>query len=183
MERKCALFHAREAVSATDVRKDRMKSNTAEATPFRLLPVKQAKGRMQRMKRLLFASVAIMTATTGCVSLSYTEKQELRYLEANGIDVDHGRGGFDAPNSVTAAGLLNVLPGFGNFYLMFGRGNDGVQGVYGVLNLLLWPISIVWGAPQAAIDAHTLNQRELLYFYHYEKSGRTEMQRSGLKFD
>lgn len=134
------------------------------------------------MKKLLFAAVVAASAA-GCVSLSHTEKQELRFLKANGIDVDHGRGGFDAPNSIATAGLLNVLPGFGNFYLMFGRGNDSIQGVYGILNLLLWPISIVWGAPQAAIDANTLNERELLYFYHYEKAGKSEMQRSGLRFE
>ena len=112
--------------------------------------------------------MTLAAASAGCVSLSYVEKRELRELKSKGIDVDHGAGGFDAPNSIAAAGLLNVLPGFGNFYLAFGRGNDSVQGVYGIINLLLWPFSVIWGAPQAAIDAHTLNQRELLYFYHYE---------------
>lgn len=123
------------------------------------------------MKKLLIA-MAFAVASAGCVSLSYVEKRELRELKAKGIDVDHGAGGFDAPNSIAAAGLLNVLPGFGNFYLAIGRGNDSVQGVYGIVNLLLWPYSIIWGAPQAAIDAHTLNQRELLYFYHYEMSAK-----------
>ena len=131
----------------------------------------------------LAACAALAFAVSGCVSLSYTEKHEIRYLEANGIDTEHGRGGFDAPNSIVAAAALNVLPGFGNFYLAFGRGNDPVQGVYGVLNLLFWPISIVWGAPQAGIDADTLNQREMLYFYHYEKPGKEEMLKSGLKFE
>lgn len=119
------------------------------------------------MKRILVAMM-LTAASAGCVSLSYVEKRELRELKAKGIDIDHGAGGFDAPNSIAAAGLLNVLPGIGNFYLACGRGNDSVQGVYGIINLLLWPYSVIWGAPQAAIDAHTLNQRELLYFYHYE---------------
>lgn len=116
--------------------------------------------------------MTLAAASAGCVSLSYVEKRELRELKSKGMDVDHGAGGFDAPNSIAAAGLLNVLPGFGNFYLAFGRGNDSVQSVYGIINLLLWPTSIIWGAPQAAIDAHTLNQRELLYFYHYEMSDK-----------
>jgi hypothetical protein len=138
------------------------------------------------MKYLILKLVVVfMLASTmvGCISLSYTEKNELKYLKSNGIDTAHARGGYDTPNSVWGAGLLNILPGFGNFYLAFGRGNDPVQGIYGVFNLLFWPISIVWAAPQGAIDAHTLNEREMLYFYHYEKAGKEEMQRSGLQFE
>ena len=131
------------------------------------------------MKKLLVIGLAL--AMTGCVSLSYVEKNELQYLSANGIDIDHAPGGFDAPNSVVVAGVLNILPGIGNFYLAFGRGNDSVQGVYGILNFLFWPWSIVWGAPQAAVDANTLNQREMLYFYHYNRYGKEELQRRGLE--
>ena len=134
------------------------------------------------MKKLLFA-VVLGAVASGCLSLSYQEKREYRYLQANGIDIDHAPGGFEAPNSAAIAGGLNILPGFGNFYLAMGRGNDSPQAVYGVINLLFWPLSIVWGAPQAAIDANSLNQREMLYFYRYEPDGKKVMESRGLRFE
>lgn len=132
------------------------------------------------MKKLLLVA-GFGLAVSGCVSLCYQERHDLEYLRANGIDVNHGRGGYEPPNSVVCAGALNLLPGFGNFYLAFGRGNDPVQGVFGFVNLLFWPISIVWAAPQAAVDAHTLNEREMLYFYRYDKCGKEELQRRNLE--
>lgn len=131
------------------------------------------------MKKLFVIGLAL--AMTGCVSLSHVEKNEIQYLAANGIDVNHGSGGFEAPNSVVLAGVLNVLPGFGNFYLALGQGGEGIQGVYGVLNLLFWPLSVVWGIPQATIDANTLNKREMLDFYRYNQAGKEELQRRGLE--
>ena len=119
----------------------------------------------------------------GCVSLSYREQNEYNYLVRNDITLSHPVGSFKMPNSAWTAGLLNVLPGLGNFYLAFGDGNDPIQGAYGVINLLFWPISIVWGAPQAAIDAHTLNKREMLYYYHYDKGGKAAIEARGLKFE
>jgi hypothetical protein len=82
-----------------------------------------------------------------------------------------------------AAGLLNVLPGFGNFYLAVGHGNDSVQCVYGLANIWFWPISIVWAAPQGAIDAGTLNEREMLYYYRYNDYGKKALEERGLKLD
>jgi len=134
------------------------------------------------MGRLLMA-VMLAACATGCISLSYHEKRERRYLQANGIDIDHAPGGYEAPNSAAIAGALNLLPGIGNFYLAAGRGNDSAQAVYGVVNLLFWPASIIWSVPQAAIDANTLNQREMLYFYHYEQDGKKAMSERGLKLD
>ena len=118
-----------------------------------------------------------------CVSLTYRERNEYNYLVRNDITLSHPVGYFEEPNSVWKAGLLNVRPGVGNFYLAFGDGSDPVQGVYGVINLLFWPFSIVWGAPQAAIDAHTLNKREMLYYYHYDKDGKAAIEDRGLKFE
>ena len=119
----------------------------------------------------------------GCVSLSHRDRNEYAMLERNNVSLAHPIGGFEAPNSVWIAGLLNILPGIGNLYLAIGDGNEPIQGVYCVLNLLLWPSSIIWGAPQAAIDAHTLNKREMLYYYHYDKDGKKAMEDRGLKFE
>jgi len=55
------------------------------------------------------------------------------------------------------AGVLNLLPGVGNLYLKQWGPFLG--------NLLLWPISPVWGVPQAYIDANTINKQETLVYY------------------
>lgn len=59
--------------------------------------------------------------------------------------------------------------GFGNFYLASGNGADSSHWLYGLLNLLTWPLSILWGVPEAAIDANRINEREMIYYYRYEK--------------
>ena len=71
------------------------------------------------------------------------------------------------------AGALNILPGFGNFYLAVGSGESS-QWVIGFLNLLVWPYSVVWAIPEAAIDANTINKKEILYHYTMSPVGRRE---------
>jgi hypothetical protein len=134
-------------------------------------------------KVMVVIMIGMMAALSGCVSLTYQEKQNLAMLKHNGITVDRPIGGFEEPNSRLAAGLLNVLPGFGNFYLAVGHGNDSVQCVYGLANIWFWPISIVWAAPQGAIDAGTLNEREMLYYYRYNDYGKKALEERGLKLD
>jgi len=99
--------------------------------------------------------------------MSRSDKIYLKQLEQKGITVDHADDDWEKPVSVAAAGGLNLLPGIGNFYLGSGAAADGTQWVYGVFNLLLWPCSIVWGVPQAVIDANTLNKQDLVYHYRY----------------
>ena len=53
--------------------------------------------------------------------------------------------------------------------------------LYGFLNLLTWPLSIIWGIPEAAIDANTINERELVYFYTYDESGKQSLRNRGLE--
>lgn len=72
---------------------------------------------------------------------------------------------------IPPAGLLNVLPGGGNFYLASGNAADSSHWVYGMVNLLFWPISILWGVPEATIDAGNINKREMLNFYKYGNGG------------
>ena len=61
------------------------------------------------------------------------------------------------------------------------NGGDGNQYLYGFLNLLTWPISVVWGIPEAGIDANTINQRELIHFYKFEAAGKSALQKRGLE--
>jgi hypothetical protein len=135
------------------------------------------------MKKLTMVIMTYLVALSGCVSLTYQEKQNLAMLKQNGISVDRAIGGFEEPNSRLVAGLLNILPGVGNFYLALGHGNDSDQFIYGFANILLWPSSIVWAVPQGAIDAGALNEREMLYHYRYNEYGKKALKERGLKLD
>ena len=44
-----------------------------------------------------------------------------------------------------------------------------MQFIYGAFNIFMWPWSVVWGVPEAAIDATTINKRELIYHYKYDR--------------
>lgn len=118
------------------------------------------------MKKIyIIFSVAILCA---CTHLTKQERDELHQLKAQGITVDRG-GDFEPPASAGVAGVMNILPGFGNFYLASGNGADSSHWLYGFLNLLTWPVSIIWGIPEAAIDANRINEREMIYHYKYDK--------------
>lgn len=126
---------------------------------------------------LLVVSVFILT---GCTSLTRHEQNQLRELQSQGVTVDRPVGNYEKPASGVAAGALNLLPGFGNFYLGTGNGADSSQVLYGVLNLLFWPTSILWGVPEAAIDADVINKREMLYYYTYDENGKKELQKANI---
>lgn len=121
-----------------------------------------------------FLTMALTVWLTGCVSLSYQEKIELMKLQQKGIDATVSANGWDKPASPALAGFLNLFPGFGNFYLGSGDAAEGAQIGYGIANLLLWPLSVVWGIPQAYSDADTINKRDLVFFYQYTKNKQTK---------
>lgn len=129
------------------------------------------------MQKTLFLAASLLLAS--CTSLTHQERNTLRSLQAQGITVDKPVGNWEAPASPAGAGALNLLPGFGNFYLAAGNAGDSGQYLYGFLNLLTWPISILWGIPEAAIDAGTINERELIYFYTFDESGKIALQNKG----
>ena len=114
----------------------------------------------------------------GCASLSPSEKADLQHLKDRGL----GESGFEGPNSKAAAGALNLLPGVGNFYLAAGRGGDVSQAWIGVANFCLWPISVVWGIPEAVLDAGTLNDRERIYQYRFDPEARKIAEQAGVVF-
>ena len=127
--------------------------------------------------------LALVTMLFACTSLTRQEQNELRILKSHGITIDKPLEMYDRPASPGAAGALNLLPGFGNFYLASGNAGDSSQWLYGTLNLLTWPISILWGIPEAAIDANRINERELIYYYKYEKQGQKELAKEKISFD
>lgn len=125
----------------------------------------------------------VLVLLSGCSSLSYTEKTAVRSLKSQGITVEKPVGPWEPPASAGAAGGLNLLPGIGNFYLASGEGAEKSHYLYGFLNLLTWPISIIWGIPEAAIDANTINERELVYFYTYDEAGKQSLRNRGMALD
>ena len=131
------------------------------------------------MNKLLLTTLVALSLS-GCTTLTHQEKSTLRGLKAHGITVEKPAGLWEAPASPAAAGVLNLLPGFGNFYLASGNGADSSQYLYGFLNLITWPISVLWGIPEAAVDANRINERELIYYYTYDNSGIEALSQQGL---
>jgi hypothetical protein len=90
-----------------------------------------------------FALTALSIAMlTGCASgLNSQQKIEYRNMQAEGLLVEEKNPG--------AGAALGILPGGGSFYV----GEPG----YGVLNLLLWPISIFWDPVSGYDGAQKIN--------------------------
>jgi uncharacterized membrane protein len=82
-------------------------------------------------------AATLITLTTGCASgLNSVQEAELARYRANNLAVEEKSPGL-------AAGL-GILPGGGSFY---GRSYG-----FGVVNLLFWPLSILWD-PVSGYDA------------------------------
>lgn len=119
---------------------------------------------------VVVACLAVALLCSGCVSLSRMDKENLRTIKYAGLGVT------DEPVKIPLlAGFLNLFPGAGNFYLSYGT-EEPEQVTTGFINFFLWPVSILWGIPEAAIDANTLNKRETLYYYFRTDRGREELQ-------
>lgn len=121
------------------------------------------------MKKIAIFTLAA-SITSGCVSLSPSDASKLNELRSVGISEEAV-----TKKSPAAAGALNLLPGVGNFYLATGT-REGSQWTYGFLNLLFWPLSIVWAIPQAAVDAQTINKMETVYYYTYNPDGKRQFE-------
>ncbi len=134
------------------------------------------------MKKILYLFVCALILT-GCTHLTKQEQDTLHQLKSQGVTIDKAVGSYDKPASPATAGLMNLLPGFGNFYLACGNGAESTHWLYGTLNLLLWPISIVWGVPEAVVDANRINEREMIYYYQYDKHGKEELQKANITLD
>jgi hypothetical protein len=122
------------------------------------------------MKVIIQTAIIISSSLviSGCTTLSRTEKATLQELKSYGVSASEVQVKHPA-----AAAALNVLPGFGNFYLAAGT-DESSQWMYGFLNLLAWPVSVVWGVPEAAIDATIINKKETVNYYTFDRIGKKE---------
>lgn len=107
--------------------------------------------------RRALAATAVLTAIplglSACTTVTPVERKALAEAAAVGIDEQEIK-----DKDPTAAALLNILPGIGNFYLAGGGNDEHIWA--GIANLITWPLSIVWGIPSAAIDAEQINRKE-----------------------
>jgi len=94
--------------------------------------------------------VTVVLAAQGCATPTAYERAQYDRLVAQGNPPIE-------TYSPVAAGALNVLPGIGDAY-------NGQWGAF-VANFLLWPASVLWGIPEAAVTASNQNVRETVYFY------------------
>lgn len=100
-------------------------------------------------------------------------------LKYQGTTIDTPAGSRQKPDNPLTAGLLNLLPGVGNFYLGNGQAAQSEQNIYGLLNLLSWPFSILWGVPEAAIGANVINRRDMLMDYRNGANGKQALEEFG----
>ena len=122
--------------------------------------------------------IGAMLTICGCTTLSRQETMQIKELQAQGVTVDRPIGSYEKPANGVVAGALNLLPGFGNFYLGIGTAAESSHILYGFGNLLFWPLSIIWSVPEAAIDADNINKREMLYYYTYDPKGKQELEQA-----
>lgn len=80
------------------------------------------------MKKLIISSLMVLFIAGCAAGLTKPQKQEYQAYKAKGLLVEE-----DNPGTAAA---LGILPGGGSFY----TGNIGL----GVVNLLFWPVSILW---------------------------------------
>lgn len=95
-----------------------------------------------RSKNLILGAALSTLLISGCATpLSSGQKQEYRAYQAKGLVVEEKNEG--------AAAALGILPGVGSFYVReYGAG---------VVNLLLWPASILWDPVSGYQGAQALN--------------------------
>ena len=123
---------------------------------------------MGRSKLFVCAVAAVSLA--GCVPVSYMEQQTLDEIERYGVEQQAKR-----KKSKPTAALLNLLPGIGCFYLATGTDQKQLVAI-GIVDLLLWPSSVLWGIPQAAVDAGNINKKATAKYYMDTAAGKAELQ-------
>lgn len=90
----------------------------------------------------LVLALGLAAACSGCASgLNSQQKAELSHYEANGLAVEEKNPGTGA--------ALGLLPGGGSFY--------GREYGLGVVNLLFWPLSILWDPVSGHDAAESIN--------------------------
>jgi len=96
---------------------------------------------MQKAKSVLV--LLVLLAMIGCTTLSAEQKNEYSMMEKSGVLIKE-------KDPMTGI-LLGILPGGGSFY--------GREPVVGVVDLLLWPASILWDPVIGHETSKTVNYK------------------------
>ena len=86
-------------------------------------------------------AAALLGGATGCTGLNSVQEIDYHHRKAAGVAVED--------KDPCAAAALGVLPGCGSFYTR--------QYVLGVVDLLLWPASVIWDPFIAYNQAKVIN--------------------------
>ena len=125
-------------------------------------------------KLLLLGSTTLLVV--GCASVRSESKAKLQEAREYGLPTDKVEN-----VSSGAAGALNILPGFGNIYLECNQDEKTVNWVLFTVSLLTGPFSILWGVPQAAIDADSINKQAMVDYYMFDKNRNSEFEKAIVK--
>ena len=88
------------------------------------------------------AAAAALSLMTGCATgLSSIQEREYNAMQAQGVLVEE--------KNPTTGAVLGILPGFGSFYAR--------EPGYGFVNLLFWPLSILWDPVSGYDGSKTIN--------------------------
>lgn len=113
------------------------------------------------MRHVLLAVVlCCAVVSSGCEGLTMSERQNLDELQYYGIPVEQ-----EYSRGIATWG--NLFLGFGNFHLD--------QNGYGIVNLLFWPLSILWAPIQAYVDTPVLNQKRTIEYYYMTRVGQEKL--------
>ena len=138
------------------------------------------------MKKCMRVSALGMVATlallSACTSIGRHEQVRVYQLKEKGVTMKNPLGYYEKPVEPLLAGGLNILPGFGNFYLA-SAGDEPMHYAYGVLNLLFWPLSCLWAIPDGFISGENINKREFVQYYFYTDEGKKALREAGIVLD
>ena len=110
----------------------------------------------------LASATAVAVLLCGCANgLTPRQTQEYRSLESRGLLVEE--------KSPSTAAWLGLLPGCGSFYAR--------EPGYGVLNLLTWPISMLWDPISGQRSATVINYQASVARIHREQLRDEELAR------
>jgi hypothetical protein len=101
--------------------------------------------------------ILLLTSLVGCNSLNTIQEQEYRSMKVEGLLIEE--------KNPTLAACLGVLPGCGSFYTG--------QYALGVLDVVTWPVSILWD-PIAAYNQACLTN------YQASRAGITRLKKREL---
>ncbi len=97
--------------------------------------------------------ILLLSVAFGCTTLTTQQKTEYAIMEKEGVLIQE--------KNPTTGAVLGVLPGFGAFY--------GREPVVGVVDLLLWPASIIWDPVVGYEASKKINYNITVSFLEREK--------------